>query len=46
MKSFLKKIKKIWCSIKCCFSSSCKVETKDNDNDGIPDEINIRRNSL
>lgn len=46
MKSILKRIKRIWCSMKCCFSSSCRVETKDNNGDGIPDEINIRRKSL
>ena len=42
-KNLIKRIKKISCDIKCCFKSSCKLEAKDNDGDGIPDELTIRR---
>ena len=42
-KSLLKRIKKMSCDIKCCFKSSCKLEAKDTDGDGIPDEITLRQ---
>lgn len=45
-KKLLKRIKKISCDIKCCFKSSCRVEAKDNNNDGIPDEIYIKQNKI
>ena len=44
-KNLIKRIKKISCDIKCCFKSSCKLEAKDNDGDGIPDELVLRRSS-
>lgn len=40
----MKRIKKISCDIKCCFKSSCKVEGRDTNGDGIPDEIVISSN--
>ncbi len=42
-KNLMKRIKKISCDLKCCFKSSCKLEAKDTDGDGIPDELTIRR---
>lgn len=42
-KSLLKRLKKMSCAINCCFNSSCKIEAKDTDNNGIPDQITVRQ---
>ena len=48
-KNLMKRIKNIACSMKCCFESKCRLEAKDTNGDGIPDEIVItgrRRSSV
>jgi len=32
--------------MKCCFESKCRLEAKDTDGDGIPDELVISRSNV
>ena len=45
LKELFKRLKKVWCSMKCCFESNCNLEARDTDGDGIPDEIVVSNTS-
>lgn len=39
IEKILKKIKRIWCSLKCCFESKCSMDNTENNDNDVPDEI-------